>query len=88
MKAIIVPQGAVSSSSGMNGHPVTSTLPASFTSFLVVGYPVVIPRWKHDCFRANTSPGRLVYNGSPQRKLLLCHLHAATSHCLPDQLTG
>ena len=32
--------------------------------------------------------GRLVDNGSLQSKLFLCYLHALTSHCLPDALTG
>jgi hypothetical protein len=32
--------------------------------------------------------GRLIGNGSLQSKLLLCYLHALTSHCLPDILTG
>lgn len=31
---------------------------------------------------------RLVDNGSLQSKLVVCHLHALTSHCLPDELTG
>lgn len=32
--------------------------------------------------------GRLVDNGSLQSKLLLCYLHAVTSFCIPDPLTG
>ncbi|KJZ71039.1 hypothetical protein HIM_09566 [Hirsutella minnesotensis 3608] len=32
--------------------------------------------------------GRLVDNGSLQSKLILVHLHALTSYCLPDPLTG
>ncbi|RDA88952.1 hypothetical protein CP532_0612 [Ophiocordyceps camponoti-leonardi (nom. inval.)] len=32
--------------------------------------------------------GRLVGNGSLESKLLLAHLHALTSFCLPDPLTG
>ncbi|PMB71344.1 hypothetical protein BM221_003811 [Beauveria bassiana] len=31
---------------------------------------------------------RLVDNGSLEAKLILCHLHALTSSCLPDKLTG
>ncbi|KAM3509029.1 hypothetical protein MY10362_000818 [Beauveria mimosiformis] len=31
---------------------------------------------------------RLVDNGSMQSKLVICYLHALTSHCLPDELTG
>ncbi|RMZ68305.1 very large low complexity [Pyrenophora seminiperda CCB06] len=32
--------------------------------------------------------GRLIDDGSLQSKLYLCYLHALTSHCLPDALTG
>jgi hypothetical protein len=32
--------------------------------------------------------GRVVDNGSLQSKLFLCYLHALTSSCLPDPLTG
>ncbi|KAI1674179.1 DUF3638 containing protein [Pyrenophora tritici-repentis] len=32
--------------------------------------------------------GRMIDNGSLQSKLFLCYLHALTSHCLPDTLTG
>lgn len=32
--------------------------------------------------------GRLIDNGSLQSKLFLCYLHALTSFCLPDPLTG
>ncbi|KAK2624987.1 hypothetical protein QTJ16_005356 [Diplocarpon rosae] len=36
----------------------------------------------------NTRLGTLVDNQSLQSKLFLCYLHAITSHCLPDPLTG
>lgn len=32
--------------------------------------------------------GRLIDNGNSQSKLFLCYLHALTSNCLPDALTG
>ncbi|KAK2057683.1 hypothetical protein LY76DRAFT_606052 [Colletotrichum caudatum] len=32
--------------------------------------------------------GRLVSNGNRQSKLFLCYLHASTSFCLPDPLSG
>jgi hypothetical protein len=32
--------------------------------------------------------GRLLDTGDLQSKLFLCYLHALTSHCLPDALTG
>lgn len=39
-------------------------------------------------YDVDTLLGRLVDNGSLQSKLILCYLHALTSHCLPDPLTG
>ncbi|KAL7916768.1 hypothetical protein GGI35DRAFT_433976 [Trichoderma velutinum] len=39
-------------------------------------------------FNIDTRLGRLVDNGSLQSKLCLAYLHALTSYCLPDDLTG
>nr|POE84323.1 hypothetical protein CFP56_76392 [Quercus suber] len=39
-------------------------------------------------FEVDQRLGRLVDNGSVQSKLMLAYLHALTSHCLPDPLTG
>ncbi|QYS92728.1 hypothetical protein H0G86_000129 [Trichoderma simmonsii] len=39
-------------------------------------------------FHIDTRLGRLVDNGSLQSKLCLAYLHALTSYCLPDNLTG
>ncbi|PON24166.1 hypothetical protein TGAM01_v206854 [Trichoderma gamsii] len=39
-------------------------------------------------YDVDTLLGRLVDNGSLQSKLIMCYLHALTSHCLPDPLTG
>ncbi|KAL6796308.1 hypothetical protein GGI42DRAFT_331329, partial [Trichoderma sp. SZMC 28013] len=39
-------------------------------------------------FTIDTRLGRLVDNGSLQSKLCLAYLHALTSYCLPDSLTG
>lgn len=39
-------------------------------------------------FNIDTRLGRLVDNGSLQSKLCLAYLHALTSHCIPDSLTG
>lgn len=38
-------------------------------------------------YDVDTRLGRLVDNGSLESKLLICHLHALTSFCLPDPLT-
>jgi hypothetical protein len=45
-------------------------------------------RVKHDAFTIDSRLGRLTSSGSLFSKLYLCQLHALTSHCLPDSLTG
>lgn len=39
-------------------------------------------------YTVDSQLGRLVGNGSLQSKLTLCYLHALTSFCMPDPLTG
>lgn len=43
---------------------------------------------KIHAYQLDTTLGRLIDNGNLQSKLFLCHLHALTSYCLPDPLTG
>jgi hypothetical protein len=43
---------------------------------------------KVHAYQLDTTLGRLVDNGNLQSKLFLCYLHALTSYCLPDPLTG
>ncbi|KAM3450666.1 hypothetical protein MY3296_005937 [Beauveria thailandica] len=43
---------------------------------------------KVHAYEVDDSMQRLVDNGSMQSKLVICYLHALTSHCLPDELTG
>jgi hypothetical protein len=43
---------------------------------------------KIHAYQIDNTLGRIVDNGSVESKLVLCHLHALTSHCLPDTLTG
>jgi hypothetical protein len=45
-------------------------------------------RVKHDAFTIDSTLGRITSSGSLSSNLYLCHLHALTSHCLPDPLTG
>jgi hypothetical protein len=40
------------------------------------------------CYQVDEQLGRLVDNGSLSGKLFQAYLHALTSHCLPDKLTG
>lgn len=39
-------------------------------------------------FELDTQLSRMVDNGTLESKLALCYLHALTSFCLPDGLTG
>jgi hypothetical protein len=43
---------------------------------------------KHDAFTVDSKLGRITTSGSLSSKLYLCYLHALTSNCLPDPLTG
>jgi hypothetical protein len=43
---------------------------------------------KVHAYSADEVLGRLIDTGDLQSKLFLCYLHALTSHCLPDALTG
>ncbi|KAK4155980.1 hypothetical protein C8A00DRAFT_41452 [Chaetomidium leptoderma] len=43
---------------------------------------------KHDAFTVDPRLGRLTSSGAISSTLHLCRLHAITSHCLPDPLTG
>lgn len=87
MRAILVPHGIVASIRRDNNHPITIIRPSADVSLKDPGYPVIIPHQRHHCFHIDNTLGRLVENGSLQSKLLLCNLHAASSHCLPDKLT-
>ncbi|TAQ90964.1 hypothetical protein B7494_g730 [Chlorociboria aeruginascens] len=46
------------------------------------------PRHEYYQFLIDEQLGRLVDNGSLKSKLFKCYLHAVTSGCLPDPLTG
>ncbi|KAK0719128.1 hypothetical protein B0H67DRAFT_472700, partial [Lasiosphaeris hirsuta] len=43
---------------------------------------------RHDLFHVDSITRQLRDNGILRSKLLLCYLHAVTSHCLPDPFTG
>ncbi|PNP47794.1 hypothetical protein THARTR1_10479 [Trichoderma harzianum] len=72
-RMVLVPDGDVSYS-GIPGHVRVE---------VVYGSSVRV----HP-FTIDTMLGRLVDNGSLQSKLCLAYLHALTSYCLPDSLTG
>lgn len=46
------------------------------------------PHVRYSTYAVDTILGRLVGNGSLASHLYLCYLHAVTSYCLPDPLTG
>ncbi|MCJ1386871.1 hypothetical protein MMC17_009999 [Xylographa soralifera] len=51
----------------------------------------ILPGDKHRIYHVyhiDAQIGRLVDNGSLKSKLFKCYLHAVTSHCLVDELTG
>ncbi|KAF4634555.1 hypothetical protein G7Y89_g3550 [Cudoniella acicularis] len=75
-RAVIVPHGNVSFTKGLTGHASTKISTAG------------LKHVQHHFFQIDTRLGRLKDAGTVQSKLLLCLLHAFTTHCLPDELTG
>ena len=85
-KAIIIPYGTPQIQRDRSSHPVTRITPTDFHG--LDGPGAGIERRRHIHFEIDSILGRLVDSGSLQSKLLLCHLHATTSYCLADPLTG
>ena len=84
-KAVIIPYGAPHVC-GNGSHPVTNVNPTE--SKVTEDCAPGMARHTYLYYEADVLLGRLVDNGSLRSKLLLCHLHAATSYCLADPLTG
>ncbi|CAG8973653.1 hypothetical protein HYALB_00002219 [Hymenoscyphus albidus] len=74
-RSVLVPHGTVSFSP--QGHHVRVTIDT--TSSLHVKYHI---------YEIDSQLGRLRDNGSLHSRLFKIYLHATTSHCLVDQLTG
>ncbi|PVH70609.1 hypothetical protein DL98DRAFT_472494 [Cadophora sp. DSE1049] len=74
-RCVIVPHGSISFVP--QGHHVEVTV--STTSAKHVGY---------HAYQVDSKLGRLVDNGSLQSRLFRLYLHATTSYCLIDELTG
>jgi hypothetical protein len=72
-RLVLIPEGSVTYSKTVDHVNVC------------VGEGTVI---KMHAYRIDVTLGRLVDNGNIQSKLYLCYLHAVTSYCLPDPLTG
>lgn len=74
-RLVLIPKGSVSFAKSSNYHHVWATVERG-TASKVYAYPL------------DSILGRVIDSGDMQSKLLLCYLHAITSHCLPDPLTG
>lgn len=72
-RLVLIPEGSVTYSKTVDHVNVC------------VGEGTVI---KMHAYRIDATLGKLVDNGNLQSKLYLCYLHAVTSYCLPDPLTG
>lgn len=74
-RTVIVPYGSVSfAPEGHHLRVMIDTAPAIHV--------------RYHSYHIDSQLGRLVDNGSLQSRLFRLYLHAATSHCLIDQLTG
>ncbi|KAK3346459.1 hypothetical protein B0T25DRAFT_484377 [Lasiosphaeria hispida] len=75
-RVVLVPDGEISFKVGSIGHARVEigTGPGG--------------QVRHHLFRVDSRLGRLEDTGTLLSKLFLCHLHAVTTHCLPDRLTG
>ena len=74
-RSVIVPHGAVSFS--RHGHHVRVMIDTSSAAQV-----------KYHSYHIDSQLGRLVDNGDLKSRLFRLYLHAATAHCLVDQLTG
>lgn len=74
-RCMIVPNGNLTFSKDQNHVKVT--IDCNFSGHV-----------KYHSYQIDNRLGRLVDNGSLQSKLFKSYLHATTSHCLVDQLTG
>lgn len=87
-KAIIVPRGTPGVQRNRDSHPSVTILPTDFRDMKLKGCQAELSRHKHHYYEIDDMLGRFIDYGSLQSKLLLCHLHAVTSHCLSDPLTS
>ncbi|KAK1833383.1 hypothetical protein QBC39DRAFT_424743 [Podospora conica] len=87
-KLVLEPESASSA------QPRKVLVPESDFSSVLVGCHIEVfastsneQHIRHHVFEENKILGLLSDNGALQGKMLLCYLHALTSHCLPDPLT-
>ncbi|KAJ4287163.1 hypothetical protein N0V90_012561 [Kalmusia sp. IMI 367209] len=73
-RLILIPEGTVEYTTTTTGHvSVYIDLDTALTTH---------------AYQVDEILGRLIDNGSLQSKLFLCYIHALSSQCLPDALTG
>ncbi|KAI4946098.1 hypothetical protein J4E91_007541 [Alternaria rosae] len=73
-RMIIIPEGSVSFTKGDLNRPEIRILEDSATRIRAYHVDEIL--------------GQITGDGSLRSRLILCYLHALTSHCLPDPLTG
>lgn len=73
-RLVLIPEGVIRFSKSRDHH--VSVTVGRQDNTKVHAYPI------------DTTLGRVLDSGALQSKLLLCYLHALTSHCLHDPLTG
>ncbi|KAL8366668.1 hypothetical protein RB595_010505 [Gaeumannomyces hyphopodioides] len=76
-RLVLIPTGEISFVAGPDGRARSTSIKTGTRD-----------RVQHHVFRIDTMLGCLRDGGAVGSKLLLCHLHAITTHCLPDRLTG
>ncbi|KAM3514412.1 hypothetical protein MY11210_001966 [Beauveria gryllotalpidicola] len=74
-RKVLIPDGEPTWSRALSANHVRVSIPHGVSK-------------KVHAYDVDTRLQRLVDNGSMQSKLVICYLHALTSYCLPDELTG
>ncbi|KAH8724529.1 hypothetical protein GQ44DRAFT_827220 [Phaeosphaeriaceae sp. PMI808] len=72
-RLVLIPEGSVNYSTTIDHTSVSIELDSACTTH---------------AYQVDELLGRMIDNGSLQSKLFLCYLHALTSTCFPDALTG
>ncbi|EJT72145.1 hypothetical protein GGTG_09012 [Gaeumannomyces tritici R3-111a-1] len=87
-RLVLIPLGSVSFTAGAHGRAQSTKIDVTTGRAEYRGLPTVAGRAQYHAFSVDTVLGCLRDDGTLSSKLLLCQLHAMTTHCLPDRLTG
>ncbi|KAL8396684.1 hypothetical protein RB594_003665 [Gaeumannomyces avenae] len=87
-RLVLIPFGSVSFTAGAHGRAQSTRIDVTTGRAEYRGLPVVTGRAQYHAFSVDTVLGCLRDDGTLSSKLLLCQLHAMTTHSLPDRLTG